>query len=415
MTVATDAERLMLDLVNGARADAGLDALTLETHLNASADAHSDWMLAQDVFSHTGAGGSSATDRMRDAGFDLSGAWMTAENLAFVSIDGDGSLADEIATLHRNLMNSDGHRANILDPDLTLVGIGLQVGEYDGHRVLMATQNFARTDGEVVLDLGQGVTIAEADAPGMFVAGVDRGSWEDQNPDATGGVSQGADDLRLNGGDNQVAGMGGNDWIAGFAGHDTLSGGAGNDRLAGGAGFDSLMGGDGHDRLAGGDGADWLAGNRGADHLRGNAGHDKLFGGNWHDRLDGGLNADTLHGGNGNDVLNGGQGFDRLFGGAGQDTLAGGSEADVMSGGAGADVFVIKQGDGRDRITDFGNGADRLFVDADLIGDDVAGFVADRITDTGSGVRIDFGGGDLLVLEGADLTVADVADDIFLV
>lgn len=56
MTVATDAERLMLDLVNGARADAGLDALTLETHLNASADAHSDWMLAQDVFSHTGAG-----------------------------------------------------------------------------------------------------------------------------------------------------------------------------------------------------------------------------------------------------------------------------------------------------------------------------------------------------------------------
>ncbi|MBU2957290.1 CAP domain-containing protein [Paracoccus sp. 1_MG-2023] len=415
MTVATSAERLLLDLVNQARADAGLDPVTLEIHLNSSADAHSSWMLAQDAFTHTGQNGSSATERMVDAGFDLSGSWSTAENLAYVGIDGDGSLQDEIEALHENLMNSDSHRANILDPDATMIGIGLQTGEFNGHTVLMATQDFATTEGEVVRDVTSDINIADADAPGMYVAWMNRDDWEDAQPAASAGVSGAADDLRLNANDNSISGQGGNDWIAGYAGDDWLAGNAGNDWIAGGGGFDSIFGGQGHDRLAGGDNADTIAGGAGADALHGGNGHDLLYGGNWNDRLDGDANADTLHGQAGNDLLKGGQGYDRLYGGNGADTLSGGTEADVMTGGAGADIFVFEQGDGRDRITDFGNGYDRLYVDEALVGDDIAAFVADNITDTGDGVRIAFGGGDVLTLDGAGLTVADVADDIFLI
>lgn len=415
MTIANDAERRLLDLINGERARAGLDPLMLETHLNTSADAHSSWMLSADRFSHTGSGGSSATDRIREAGFDLGTSWGTAENLAYVGIDGDGSLNDEVAALHRNLMNSPSHRENILDPDMTMIGIGLQTGDFDGHRVLMATQNFARSNGDMVRDVAPGVTIADAQTPGMFVPGLDRQGWLNDHPNATGGVSQWADDLRLNAAANRVDGAGGHDWIAGYGGNDRLLGGGGHDQIAGGVGFDTLIGGYGNDRLSGGDGSDRLEGGGGADAMRGNAGHDLMFGGNWHDRMDGGLHADTLHGQNGSDRLTGGQGYDRLFGGAGNDFLDGGTEADVMAGGSGSDSFVFGRGDGRDRITDFDPGSDRLLLDRRLVGDDVAAFVRDSIRDTGDGVRIDFGGGNDLFLVGRDLTVADVADDIFLI
>ena len=36
-----------------------------------AAETHSDWMLATDTFGHAGAGGSSAGDRIEDAGYNL--------------------------------------------------------------------------------------------------------------------------------------------------------------------------------------------------------------------------------------------------------------------------------------------------------------------------------------------------------
>ena len=68
MSIASAAERYFVSLVNASRASYGLDPLRIETALNQSADAHSAWMLSADVFSHTGRGGSSPTDRMRAAG-----------------------------------------------------------------------------------------------------------------------------------------------------------------------------------------------------------------------------------------------------------------------------------------------------------------------------------------------------------
>ena len=71
--------------INAERADAGLPALKVEVHLNAAAQDHSDWMAETGHFSHTGEGGSSATERIEEAGFPLEGDWQTAENIAWAA------------------------------------------------------------------------------------------------------------------------------------------------------------------------------------------------------------------------------------------------------------------------------------------------------------------------------------------
>lgn len=154
MSKASGAERLMLDLMNAARADAGLDPLKLALDLNESAEDHSEWMLNADRFSHTGAGGSSAGDRMADAGFRFSGSWSWGENIAWQSERGSTGIRDDVRNLFESLMNSAGHRANILSPDFEYVGIGVERGDFNGWDAVMVTQNFAKTGANVALDTG---------------------------------------------------------------------------------------------------------------------------------------------------------------------------------------------------------------------------------------------------------------------
>lgn len=154
LQVATDLELMMADLINAERAKVGLDALHVEMHLNESAQQHSDWMGREGVLMHTGAGGSSSRERMEESGFDLSGSWSTRENVAYVSLTG-GFDRSEVEDMHRNLMNSASHRANILSESVDYVGIGLGLGnvsqngrDYD---VAFVTQNFGRTESEVMV------------------------------------------------------------------------------------------------------------------------------------------------------------------------------------------------------------------------------------------------------------------------
>ncbi len=154
MSTASTVEREMLALINQERTSRGLDPLQLERRLNDSSEDHSSWMLDTDRFSHTGEGGSSATQRMQAAGFDLSGSWRTGENIAWQSERGAPGISDDVAQLHQNLMNSPGHRANILNPDFKYIGIGIEEGDMRGFDAVMVTQNFAATQGEVVLDTG---------------------------------------------------------------------------------------------------------------------------------------------------------------------------------------------------------------------------------------------------------------------
>ena len=126
MSLASDLEQLMLNLINQERSNANLAPLTFNNDLNAASEDHSVWMLDTDTFSHTGQGGSSAGDRIVAAGYELEGNWTWGENIGWQSERGAPGLEDDVADIHQSLMNSPGHRANILlDRGVTHFGVGL--------------------------------------------------------------------------------------------------------------------------------------------------------------------------------------------------------------------------------------------------------------------------------------------------
>ena len=256
MPKASSLERLMLDLINEERRGASLDPLILDLRLNAASEDHSEWMLERDVFSHTGEGGSTSHERMDAAGFAFEGRWASGENIAWQSERGAPGLEDDVADLHRSLMDSPGHRANILNPDFEAIGIGIEGGEFDGFDAVMATQNFARTSAPLSPDGEAGSGGAEPPASPPAEPTADGG----EGPDEAEGVrlvGTGRSESLVGGaGDDVIAGRGGSDVLRGRAGDDRLLGGNGDDRLDAGLGRDVLIGGRGDDVLRGGPSAD---------------------------------------------------------------------------------------------------------------------------------------------------------------
>ena len=122
-----DLEKQMLDLVNQERQAAGLNPLAPDPELTQVARQHSTDMFARGYFAHDTPEGLTPFDRMNKAGV----RFLTAgENLA---------LAPTLPLAHTGLMNSPGHRANILRPQFGRVGIGVMDG---GMRGLMISQEF---------------------------------------------------------------------------------------------------------------------------------------------------------------------------------------------------------------------------------------------------------------------------------
>lgn len=152
--IATELEKRVVDAINAERADAGLPAVKIEVHLNAAAQGQADWMADNGALSHEGEGGSTPTERIDAADFPLEGSWRTAENVASAGLTG-GLDAGEVDAMHENLMESEGHRANILDPDVAYVGVGLSVGTASlggmSYEAAFLTENFADTDGQVLV------------------------------------------------------------------------------------------------------------------------------------------------------------------------------------------------------------------------------------------------------------------------
>lgn len=122
------AEEQMLRLLNDERTRLSLTQLVRDSTLDAAARAHSVDMLQRGYFAHETLEGRTPLDRMRAAGSQFSFA---GENLA---------LAPTVALAHQGLMESPGHRANILGPEFRRVGIG--AARADG-RGRMFTQSFA--------------------------------------------------------------------------------------------------------------------------------------------------------------------------------------------------------------------------------------------------------------------------------
>ncbi|MEP3698263.1 MAG: CAP domain-containing protein, partial [Marinomonas sp.] len=130
MSTANPLELGMLALINDERAAAGLEPLRLITLLNDAAETHSAWMLETNQFSHSGDAGSSPSERMEEAGYPFEGASLALENIGWQSAHGEEGFVDDVAQVHASLMNSPGHRANILNPDARDIGIGIETGTF---------------------------------------------------------------------------------------------------------------------------------------------------------------------------------------------------------------------------------------------------------------------------------------------
>ena len=120
------------------------------------------------------------------------------------------------------------------------------------------------------------------------------------------------------------------------------------------------------------------------------------------DQLHGGDGNDVIRGGLGADVLSGGVGNDAIYGEQGQDLLDGGQGDDTLIGGQGADFFVFRPGNGQDVIEDFEVGIDRIaFYDLGL---DTVQDLLLLAQEVGQDVVFDLTDGDVLTLQGAQLT-----------
>jgi uncharacterized protein YkwD len=122
-----DLEKRMLQLVNEERTKNGLQALAWDSTLVPVSRAHSNDMFKRGYFSHITPEGKTPADRVRASGIRY---LITGENLA---------LGPTLSICHTGLMNSPGHRANILHKSYARMGIGVMDG---GLRGLMITQTF---------------------------------------------------------------------------------------------------------------------------------------------------------------------------------------------------------------------------------------------------------------------------------
>ncbi len=103
-------------------------------------------------------------------------------------------------------------------------------------------------------------------------------------------------------------------------------------------------------------------------------------------------------------------GVQYVAGFAGSQFIEGGAFNDFLSGGAGADTFAFGPGGGVDRVTDFLDGTDLINLTGLGIDTLAELQLAATLTDTAGGLRMDFGGGQILQVAGLDLAHLSDAD-----
>jgi uncharacterized protein YkwD len=126
----SEAQARLLELVNRDRRVAGLPPVELEPALSAVALGHSVDMMTNDFVAHVSPTHGGTVDRLKRAGVPMPRRLL--ENV------GAGSSIDDVQA---SLMRSPGHRAAILDPRVTKVGIGVAISAQEDGTVY-ATQLF---------------------------------------------------------------------------------------------------------------------------------------------------------------------------------------------------------------------------------------------------------------------------------
>ena len=121
VTALTADEQLMVDMINQERIVAGLNPVKLDLRLASVGRAKANDLKANNYFDHTSPIYGSPWAMMQQGGLTVGWA---GEN-----ISGNKSVAGSMAAL----MLSPGHRANILDPRFTYVGVGIAYGSAYGN------------------------------------------------------------------------------------------------------------------------------------------------------------------------------------------------------------------------------------------------------------------------------------------
>ena len=130
---ADEAEKRLLALMNRDRQAAGLPALLWDERVAQVARTHSEDMRKTKIVAHISPATGSAADRVKAAGIKTA---VVLENVA---------RAYGVGEAHLGLMNSPGHRANILAAAATHVGVGVILGdEISGRREMFLTQVLIR-------------------------------------------------------------------------------------------------------------------------------------------------------------------------------------------------------------------------------------------------------------------------------
>ncbi len=123
-------EQRAFSLLNADRAANGLPPLRINMKLTSLAEDYAQDMINRNFFAHNNPEGQTPFDRMRARGIPFGYA---GENLA---------INNSVANAENAFMNSSGHRANILNPHYTQVGVGVR---YNGGGSVYVVQEF--TDG----------------------------------------------------------------------------------------------------------------------------------------------------------------------------------------------------------------------------------------------------------------------------
>ncbi len=120
-------QQILLDDANRDRTAQGRPALTLDPALTTAAQRHAELMASQNNLSHDLPGEPGLAQRAAAAGAHFSSI---AENIA---------VSDALHRIHESWMKSAPHNANLMNPEFTVVGIG--IAKSGGH--IFAVEDFA--------------------------------------------------------------------------------------------------------------------------------------------------------------------------------------------------------------------------------------------------------------------------------
>lgn len=141
---------VLVDLTNSNRVGNQLPALTVNTKLEAAANAKAQDMAKNGYFAHNSPTGLTPWYWIKNSGYDYLYA---GENLAVNFTDS--------SDVENAWMNSPDHRANILNNHFTDIGIGMANGMYEGREVTFVVQEFGSP---------QNIIVSDANSPSLPIA-----------------------------------------------------------------------------------------------------------------------------------------------------------------------------------------------------------------------------------------------------